>query len=122
MQEVFRGTTETARGANVSAPISYTLDGIPAGEKVLALARVEKCHLMERMRNRKCGEVLNAFLILFRIQVNASKYGSCKSQGYTIFPDNSFSNLPSFFSRKNENFTKKITCIQNEQSKVTSRV
>lgn len=110
MQEVFRGRTETAWGANVSAPISYTLDGIPAGENALSLARVEKYHLMERMRSRKCGEVLNAFfLIFFHIQVNTSKYGSCKSQSYTIFPDNSFSNLPSFSSRKNENFTKKIS-------------
>lgn len=83
LQVVFRGRTEIARGANVSTPISYTLDGITTGENVLSLARVEKYHLMERMRHRKCGEVLNAFLILFHIQVNILKNGGCKSQSHT---------------------------------------
>lgn len=97
MQEVFRGRTETARQTTVSAAILYTLDGISTEETVLALARAEKRHLM---RNRNCGEVLNAFVILFHIQVNTLRYGSCKSQSHAIFSDNSFSNLPSFFSRK----------------------
>lgn len=69
----------------MSAPILYTLDGITTGENVLSLAGAEKCHLMERMRNRNCGEVLNAFWILFHVQVNTLKYGSCKSQSHTGF-------------------------------------
>lgn len=68
----------------MSAPILYTLDGITTGENVLSLAGDEKSHLMERMRNRNCGEVLNAFWILFHVQVNNLKYGSCKSQSHTV--------------------------------------
>lgn len=63
MQEVFKGRTETARGATASAP-NFINSGWNYYRRDCTIScGVEKCHLMERMRNRKCGEVLNVFLV-----------------------------------------------------------